>query len=178
MGRPAPVLTDFFSSYLQVVRDRTDEELTREVKDIVRVALSDHREHFKKGELAARVAQAVDVLRNAPEINEDVMRQAVWVGAGQPDDEALKTELDISVNRLIRKKRLAGLSFSPHQESLPKSVRRMIQTQEGIIIEYNTSLEGQAIRKEDAEDGTTRFVVTTKGYNDGVISDRAGRSRR
>lgn len=175
MGRPAPALTDFFLGYLQVVRVRTDEELTREVREVVRLALTDHREHFQRGELAAGVARAVDVLRNAPEINEDVMRQAVWVGAGQPDNEVFRDKLDVSVNRLIRRKKLAGLSFSPHQEGLPRSVRRVVQTQEGITIEYNTSLEGQAIRKEDLETGMTRFIVTTWGYSDGVISDRVRR---
>jgi hypothetical protein len=178
MGRPAPNLTDFFQSYLQVVRDRSDQELTTEVREVVRTALTDHREHFQKGEMAVGIARAIDVLRNASEITEDVMRQAVWVGAGQPDDEAFKSNLEVSVNRLIRKKKLAGLSFTPHQESLPKTVRRRVQTQEGITIEYNTSLEGQAIRKEDLEDGTTRFIVTTRNYSDGVISDRAGRPTR
>jgi hypothetical protein len=178
MGRPAPNLTDFFQSYLQVVRDRSDEELTREVREVVRTALTDHREHFQRGEMAVGVARAVDVLRNSPEITEEVMRQAVWVGAGQPDDETFKAALEVSVNRLIRRKKLAGLSFAPHQEGLPRSVRRRVQTQEGITIEYNTGLEGQAIRKEDMEDGTTRFIVTTRDYSDGVISDRTGRPTR
>jgi hypothetical protein len=177
MGKPAPNLTDFFQNYLQVVRDRTDEELTREVREVIRTALTDHREHFQRGEMAAGVARAVDVLRNAPEITEDVMRQAVWVGAGQPEDEAFKSALDVSVDRLIRRKKLAGISFAPHQEGLPRSVRRRVQTQEGITIEYNTGLEGQAIRKE-VEDGITRFIVTTRDYSDGVISDRIGRTAR
>src|SRR3546814_16896127 len=36
MGRPAPELTDFFRDYLQITRERNDQELTRDVKEIVR----------------------------------------------------------------------------------------------------------------------------------------------
>lgn len=178
MGRPSPNLTDFFQNYLQVFRERTDQELTTEVREIIRTALMDHREHFQKGEMAAGVARAIDILRTAPEINEDVIRQAVWVGAGQPEDGAFKDKLGVAVDRLVRKKKLMGLSFAPDQSSLPRAVRRRVQTQEGVTIEYNTSLEGQAIRRETLEDGSTRFIVITRDYSDGVISDRGGRTSR
>ncbi len=156
---------------------RSDEALTKEVKDLVRTVLNDYREHFEKGELAAGVARANDVLRSAPEINEEVMKQAVWVGAGQPHDETFKATLDRSVDRIVKKKKLAGLSFAPHQDSLPRSVRRSVKTDEGIVIEYNTVLEGEAIRRTQLEDGTTQFVVTTRGYSDVVLADRVGRAR-
>src|SRR3546814_10254156 len=87
MGRPAPELTDFFRDYLQITRERNDQELTSDVKEIVRLALLDNREFLPKGGVATCVSRATGVLRNAPEINEEVIRQAVWVGAGQPDDE-------------------------------------------------------------------------------------------
>lgn len=178
MGRPAPVLTDFFLNYLQVTRDRSDRDLTSEVKEVVRLALGDNKEYLPRGGLAQCVARAVDVLRDAEEINEDVIRQAVWVGAGQPADDAVKDKLATSTNRLIRKKRLAGLSFAPYQDALPRSVRRSIQTEEGVTLEYNTALEGQAVRRDDLPDGTIQFVVTTRRYTDGVLSERAGRTPR
>src|SRR3546814_9771134 len=50
MGRPAPELTDFFRDYLQITRERNDQELTSDVKEIVRLALLDNREFLPKGD--------------------------------------------------------------------------------------------------------------------------------
>ncbi|ESZ12383.1 hypothetical protein NKH34_28420 [Mesorhizobium sp. M1148] len=175
MGRPAPVLTDFFRDYLQVTRDRNDEELTSDVKEVVRNALSDHKEFLPKGGMATCVSRANGVLRVAPEINEEVIRQAVWVGAGQPTDEETKARFNNSVDRLVRKKKLVGLAFAPASSVLPKAVRRTIMTEEGVRLEYNTALEGQSVVEEKLDDGRTRFVVTTQGYTDDVNSDRTRR---
>lgn len=175
MGRPAPTLTDFFRDYLQVVRDRNDQDLTTDAKDVVRSALTDNREFLPKGGTAACVSRANSVLRNATEINEDVIRQAVWVGAGQPTDD-IKAKFDNSVDRLVRRKKLTGISFSPAISVLPKSLKRTISTQEGVTIEYNTALDGQAVREEKLSDGRTRFIVTTESYTDDVNSGRTRRS--
>lgn len=176
MGRPAPVITDYFRQYLQVARQRSDEELTADVKEVVRSALSDNREFLPAGGLAACVSVANSVLRVAQEINEEVIRHSVWVGAGQPGDEQTKARLDISVDRLVRKKRLTGLAFAPAAGVLPRSVRRTVTTEEGVKLEYNTALEGQSVVEEKLPDGQTRFVVTTRGYRDAVNPDRAGRA--
>jgi len=178
MGRPAPVLTDYFLNYLQAVRERNDQELTTEVKDVVRQTLRDHKEFLPQGGLAISVSRANDVLRAAREINEDVIRQAVWVGAGQPDDDDLKAKLDGAVDRMVRKKKLSGLAFAPSAAALPRAVKRTVTTEEGVRIEYSTSLEGQAVQREDLGDGRTRFVVTTRSYTDDVISERPGRAAR
>ncbi|SER60248.1 hypothetical protein SAMN05216548_12914 [Faunimonas pinastri] len=178
MGRPAPTLTSYFQDYLQVERERNDQDLTREVRDVVRTALQDNKEYLPRGGVAVGLARALDVLRNAPEINEDVVRQAVWVGAGQPEDARVRGTLDTSVNRLVRRRRLEGVAFAPHQEGLPRSVRRQVQTEEGVTLEYNTALEGQAVRREEQPNGETRFVVTTRNYTDGVITERGRRPDR
>lgn len=176
MGRPAPVLTDFFRDYLQVTRERSDQELTSDVKEVVRTALMDNREFLPKGSLATCVSRATGVLRNAPEINEAIIRQAVWVGAGQPADDETRARFDSSVDRLVRRKKLAGLAFAPARAVLPRSVKRTVTTDEGVRLEYNTALEGQTVVEEKLPDGRTRFVVTTEGYTDGVNSDRTGRA--
>lgn len=178
MGRPAPTLTDYFVNYLQVVRERDDQELTTEVKEVVRQTLRDHKEFLPQGGLAASVSRANDILRAAPEINEDVIRQAVWVGAGQPQDEDLRNRLNGAVERMVRKKKLAGVAFAPSPSALPQTVKRTVTTVEGVRLEYNTALEGQAVQREDIGDGRTRFVVTTRSYTDDVIAERAGRAAR
>lgn len=176
MGRPAPVLTEFFGKYLQVMRGRSDEELTRDVKDAVRTALQDNREFLPTGRMAVCVSRANGVLRNAPEINEEVIHQAVWVGAGLPDDEEIRERFKKSVERLIRKKKLTGLTFAPTPAVLPRTVKRTITTNEGVKIEYNTALDGQVVSEEMLDGGGTRFVVTTRGYRDEVGTDRTGRA--
>jgi len=174
MGRPAPILTDFFLNYLQVTRDRNDHQLTSDVKEVVKLALQDNREFLPKGGMATCLSRATQVLRNSPEINEDIIRQAVWVGAGQPADDEVKARFDSSVDRLVRKKKLSGLAFAPAPGVLPQSVKRTVTTEEGVRLEYNTALEGQAVTEEKLADGRTRFVVTTEGYTDDA--DRTGRA--
>ena len=174
-GRPAPVLTEFFRDYLQVTRERSDQELTSDVKEVVRLALMDNREYLPRGGMATCVSRANNVLRNAQEINEDVIRQAVWVGAGQPADDDGKARFNNSVDRLVRKKKLTGLAFAPDPAVLPRTEKRTVTTQEGVRLEYNTALEGQAVVEEKLSDGRTRFVVTTESYTDDVNSNRTGR---
>src|SRR3546814_13651958 len=132
MGRPAPELTDFFRDYLQITRERNDQELTSDVKEIVRLALLDNREFLPKGGVATCVSRATGVLRNAPEINEEVIRQAVWVGAGQPDDDETKAKFDKSVDRLVRKKKLTGVGFAPAPAILPRPVTRTVHNEDRI----------------------------------------------
>lgn len=178
MGRPAPLLTEYFKDYLQVVRDRTDEQLTSDVKEAVRIALSDNKEYLPRGGLAGCVSRANDVLRNSPELNEDVIRQAVWVGAGQPEDETIRARLEQSIDRLVRKKKLSGIAFAPSAAQLPRSVKRTVTTTEGVRIEYNTALAGQAVVEQELGDGRVQFVITTESYTDGVDADRIGRTAR
>lgn len=177
MGRPAPALTDYFQDYLQVERSRDDRDLTLEVKELIRTALKDHKEFLTDG-MAVSVSRGFEVLRTASEVNEEVIKQAVWVGAGQPDDTDIQNKLNAAVDRLVKRKRLSGLSFAPQQEALRRSIRLKVTTEEGVTIEYDKGLEGQAVVKEDLGDGTTRFVVTTKEYKDDVIPDRPGRTAR
>ncbi|CAB4325007.1 nucleoid-associated protein [Brucella sp. 191011898] len=178
MGRPAPIVTDFFRKYLQVKRERDDDELTGDVKDVVKTALHDNREFLPKTHFAACVSQANAVLRNAPEINESVIQQAVWVGAGQPEAEEIVERFTKSVERLIRRKKLEGISFAPSRSVLPRSVKRTITTTEGVKIEYNTALEGQTVVIEDMGAGSTRFVITTQGYTDDVNTSKDRRTTR
>lgn len=175
MGRPTPELTDYFAQYLQVVRDRSDGELTTAVKEVVRTSLEDNREFLPAGGVAPAVSRALEVLRNTDTVNEEVINQAVWVGAGQPADDEVKEHLKKSVGRLVKRKRLAGVSFPPDGSQLGRPVTRRIRTEEGVTIEYNTGLEGEAVRKVDTPDGTTQFIVTTRKFTDAVLSEKSGR---
>jgi hypothetical protein len=177
MGRPAPQLTDYFIRYLQVVRDRTDGELTAAVKDVVRTALEAHRELLPSGGVAPAVSRALDVLRSTEAVTEDVVNHAVWMGAGQPTDDQLRESLKKSVGREVKRKRLAGLAFPPDTAQLSKPITRVVRTQEGVTIQYNTRLEGQAVKKTELPDGEIQFLITTRKYSDAVLSEGSGRSR-
>jgi hypothetical protein len=178
MGRPSPLLTKFFIDYLQLVRDRSDQELTIGVRDVVRTALHDHREFLPPGGLAMGVSRAFDVLRAAPAINESVIKQAVWAGAGQPSEEETQGILNAGVGRLLRRNKLEGVEFPPDQSSLPRAVRRRVRTDEGVTIEYSTGLEGQAVRRVEQSDGSTQFIITTRAFKDDIIPDKVGTNRR
>lgn len=175
MGRPSPELTDYFIRYLQVTRDRSDAELTNAVKEVVRTALHDHREFLPAGGIAAAVHRAFQVLRTAEALTEDVINHAVWMGAGQPENTSKREELQTSVGRLIKRKRLAGISFAPDDSQLGRPVTRKVRTEEGVTIEYNTGLEGGAVQKLEQADGTTQFIITTRNFSDAILSESVSR---
>jgi hypothetical protein len=172
MSKPSPLLTEFFKNYLQVERDRDDDQLTTDAKDAVRKALIDSKALLPIGGLAVCVSRANNVLRDALQISEEVIRQAVWVGAGQPENIEAKEQLEKAANRNLAKLKLTGLQFAPARAALPRSVRRTVTTEEGVRLEYNTALQGQAVQIEELQDGQTRFIVTTRSYKDDVQSDR------
>lgn len=175
MGRPTPELTDYFISYLQVTRDRTDGELTNAVKEVVKTTLEDHREILPPGGVAPAVSRALEVLRNTETITEEVVNHAVWMGAGQPADQQVRNALSQSVGRLVKRKKLGGVTFPPDNSQLGRPITRVVRTEEGVTIQYNTGLEGQAVRKVDMPDGATQFIVTTRKYTDAIASERPGR---
>lgn len=175
-GKPSPTLTDFFRSFLQVTRERSDHDLTKEAKEIVRQVLTDNKELLPKGGLALGVSRANGVLRSAPQIDEQILRQAVWVGAGQPTDDETRSRLDSSVDRQVRRKKLTGVAFATDTTVLPQAVKRTINTHEGVRIEYNTALEGAAVVEKALPDGRVQFVVTTESYTDDVNPERSRRT--
>lgn len=175
MGRPAPELTDYFVQFLQVIRDRTDGELTIAVKDLVRTTLEDHREYLPSGGVAHAVSRALNVLRNSETVTEDVINHAVWVGAGQPADDAVRDTLKKSVGRMVKRRRLDGIAFPPDGSQLGRPLTRRVRTEEGVTIEYGTSLEGQAVRRVDSPDGEIQFIVTTRKYTDAVLPEKSSR---
>jgi len=177
MGRPSPQLTEYFAQYLDVVRDRSDNELTAAIKEVVRTALEDHRERLPPGGVASAVSRAFEVLRNSEAITEDVVNHAVWSGAGQPGDEQSREALKKSVDRLVKRKRLSGVAFPPDATQLGKPVTRVVRTDEGVTIQYNTGLEGHAVRKVELPNGEHQFIITTKRYTDGTLAEGAGRRR-
>jgi hypothetical protein len=172
MGRPAPLLTDFFQNYLQVKRDRDDEQLTRDAKDVVRKSLQDNIEILPRGGFAASLSRANSVLRDAQQINETVINQAVWVGAGQPEDPEYVQKLEKAAAKHLTKARLTGINFAPARAALPRALKRTVTTDEGVRLEYSTDLVGQAVVVEGLPDGRTRFIVTTRNYRDDVQPDR------
>lgn len=175
MGRPTPQLTDYFINYLQVVRDRTDGELTLAVKEVIRTALQDHRDFLPPGGMAPAVSRALEILRSTEIITEDVVNHAVWMGAGQPEDDKVRDSLKKSVNRHVKLKRLTGITFPPDGSQLGRPVTRLVKTIEGVTIQYKTGLEGQAVQTVKLSDGATQFIVTTRSYTDAVLPESSSR---
>jgi 37-kD nucleoid-associated bacterial protein len=176
MGRPSPLLTDFFQNYLDVTRDRDDAQLTTDGKEVVRRALQENANLLPQGGLAASVSRANNVLRDADQINERVITQAVWVGAGQPEAPETREQFEKSANKFLAKGKMGGLAFAPARAVLPRALRRTVTTEEGVRLEYNTALQGQAVVIQDLPDGQTRFIVTTRNYKDDVQPDRVRRT--
>jgi hypothetical protein len=176
MGRPQPVLTDYFAQFLQVERERTDAELTDTVIEVVRTALKDNREYLPPGGVAQAFSRAMGVLRVAQSVTEDIITHAVLTGAGEPDNEEVRDHFQKSVGRLVKRKKLSGVSFPPDKGHLGKPVTRIVTTEEGVRLEYNTGLEGEAVKITTLDDGRHQFTITTKKYRDATVAEKSSRA--
>lgn len=172
MSRRKPDLTDFFQRYLEASRARDDEELTRGARNVVQETLRDTKEQHGQA-VPQAVARANEVLRNAPVITEDVIRNAVWAGAGHPDDAQVREALDRATGRHITRNKLGDCEFNTARQALPRSLKKRILTAEGVTIEYDTTLDGGAVRQQQLEDGRTIFVIETLEFSQDVLPVRA-----
>lgn len=177
VGRPSPNLTEYFQHYLEVHRDRSDDELTKLAKNTVRDSLSDIRGSIP-GPFASAVSRGYQVLRAAEAITEDVIVQAAWVGAGQPGGDEPRAKLNKAVERHLKKNKLVGIQFRADTNVLRPSLKRKIMTDEGVSIEYDTALDNESVVQECQLDGTTTFIIKTKGFRDDVSAEKLGRSPR
>ena len=175
MSRRKPDLTDYFQRYLEVKRSRSDEELTKEARGVVTEALRASKDHHGQP-IPQGVARGIAVLRDAPTITEEVIRNAVWAGAGHPDDDAVRNEINRITQREISRRRLSECEFPTERRALPRAVKRRIKTVEGVSIEFDSDLEGRVVQMAHADGTTTITIETQEITQDDVVPQPPGRA--
>ena len=150
-------ITDYFARFLNVRRTRSDEELNRNLLEVVRNTL---RAILPKEDVLAGFETATAALRNRAMITEEAIREALFVGSGSPMDETEAARLDRETTRQLGQEALAGVAFTPSPDILAKKPRRRLETVEGVQVSYPGSEENRAVTIERLGDGW-RIVVTT-----------------
>ncbi len=173
----APNLTDYFMKFLEVERDRSDEELNRSVNEGLRQVLNDTRDLLPGKDVGLALAMAKDILRNRQLIDEEAIAEAVFTAAGNPEGEDERKLIQRAINSQVKRQKLTGLSFKPDAQVLRRSQRRRLRTAEGVVLEYPTDLENASVKRTVHADGSATFVIETKRVEDDqIVRERAGAS--
>lgn len=170
----SPDLTDYFQKFLEVVRDRDTKELSDRLSEVLRSTLQKCKAHLPNQDVPAALSATKDFLRGRENVDDDGIREALFVAAGRPAEEA-RVEIDKVLTKQLKEKKLAGVSFRPDPATLRRAPRRKIQTAEGVLLVYPGEQENRAVKREKTEDGGwTITIKTTEGLVvDGTLADRS-----
>lgn len=175
----APAITDFFTAFLSVTRNRDDIELNREalaaVNELVRQAPEGT---WPKGKVQA-IRAIRKILRDSPHISENVVFQAALVAAGRPDQQESIDELRKLGERVWRRRKLRGLEFAPDSNVFQVAQRRVIRTVERIQLSYPDELTGVRVVTDTLGDGSTKITILTEQIEVNEIdNEKLGELRR
>ena len=169
----APDLTDYFQKFLEVVRDRDTNELSQRLNEVLRATLQNCKLLLPAQDVPAALAATKSHLRGRANVDDDAIREAIFVAADRSDDEA-RAELDKVLTRQLRDKKLAGVRFKPDPRTLARPARRKLRTVEGVTLEYPGEQEDRAVARAPAADGGWTITIKTrqKLVEDVVLPDR------
>lgn len=156
-----PDITDFFTAFLDVHRNRDDIELNRQVSSAVTEVLKAHKELLPNQDVSEAIGIARERLRTASSINDGIVLDAILVAAGRPQSEEIREMLEGAIIRAMKRKRVSGLEITPDQNVLKRSVRRKIITREGIRLDYPQSLEGVRVNTLHQPNGSATITIQT-----------------
>jgi hypothetical protein len=169
----APDITDFFSGFLGVARNRDDVELNRDAL----AAIGELVKQAPEGTWPEGNAQAIrsmrQALRDSAQISEEVALQAVLVAAGRPTQEDHVEALRLLTERAWRRRRLRGLQFPPDPVVLRVAQRRRIRTIERIQLSYPDELTGVRVVTDALADGSTRITIVTAQIESNEIDNES-----
>lgn len=176
LGR-APDLAVYFAKFLGVQRDRSDTELSQAAAEALRIALLDLVPHLPGGDVAGALARAKEALRDRPLVDDNALKEVVLTAAGNPQEDAVISEIGIKVERAARQKRLSGLTFRPDRNVLRRAHRTRLQTHEGVVIDYPADLLGtRVVRNQNPDGGETITITTERRVNATALRDTPSRA--
>jgi len=172
----APDLTDYFRAFLRVARERTDHELCQGVTSVLRQTFQRCRRLLPGENVPAAYRVAQDHLRGRQRVDDDAVREAVFVAAGRPTDESVLVELDRVREREMQRHRLTGLEFAPDLAVFRAAPRRRMRTVEGVLIEFPGAEEDRSVTHVRGPDGSE--VITVRSREPLVENDIVGQRTR
>ncbi|WP_296246385.1 nucleoid-associated protein [uncultured Stenotrophomonas sp.] len=173
--RPSPEIADYFATFLDVERTRSDDELNRLLVEALRKTFLDCQAVLPNQDAASALQQAKAVLRDRQRIDEDAIVEAVLAAAGHPADEQTQTLLRRRTAQKLRMQRLTGLEFPPNRQVLRKPPLRKLRTTEGVTVTYPDEADAVTVRRERNLDGEGEVItiITDRIVEDTVVPDRA-----
>lgn len=160
MGK-APDLTHYFVTFLDAYRDRHSDELSETLNEALRAALTECKPLVPGLNVADAVAHAKSTLHRRDQVDDDAIREAIHVATGRPVDEQVRSAVEKSVNKALRKVNLEGLTFQPNARFFRTRPRHKVTTQENVVIEYPGELEGHSVTRERRPEGGWTITVRT-----------------
>lgn len=158
----APDLTGYFKRFLTVERNRTDTELSDDLIAAVRETLVANRASLPQEDVAGALREVRRNLAARAEVDNNAVRESIIVAAGDLP-EARLADIDASLSKSLKAKKLGGVTFKPDPEKLTKSARVRLRTAEDVIVVYPHDQEGITVERSfDKEAGATKIVVTTQ----------------
>lgn len=172
--KPSPEIGDYFSTFLDVSRALSDEDLNKKTIEVLRTTLTACKELLPEQDVASAFRRAQGVLRDRQEINEAAIIDAILAAAGNPEAEEARSEIQSTTRRRIRAAKLEGLEFRPDRKILRRPPLRKVRTTEGVTLTYPDDAEGITVRRERLAAGAERFTIETACVTeDKIVRDSA-----
>ncbi|WP_292394248.1 nucleoid-associated protein [Mesorhizobium sp.] len=177
--KPGADIGDYFASYLHVMRTRTDDELNREVVNVLRNTLAERKEDLPQRDAARALKHAQAHLHDRTMVDEGSIRDAILAAAGNPEDEKTISRFDQSLRRKLKSSKLEGLSFAPNRKILKKPGLRQLRTTEGVLIVYPDDASAATVSREKLDgSGEVITIHTKKVTDDRIVPENARLSAR
>lgn len=155
-----PVLGDYYQAFLGVIERQQDSVLTRSTDQAVRKwAKYIPQDQLPPGEdLNTYRGRALNYLRDNDTFDTDTFLDTVV----RDENPERKVALVRSLRDALEEAGIAGQTFRPRPDSLPKAQRKHIyETSEGITISYEGTPEQVGMLIENLDGGRSRVTIET-----------------
>lgn len=156
-----PELSEYFKAFLGVVERQQDSMLTKSAYHAVRKWAQDiPKEQLPPGEdLNTYRGRALNYLSDHDTFDTDGFLDAVV----RDEDADRKAQHVQSLRNALAEAGVAGQSFRPKPDSLPKPQRRQIyETLEGVTITYEGTREAVGMCIDELDNGRSRITIETR----------------
>ncbi len=173
----APDLTDYFQKFLEVTRDRDNEELSARLIEVLKNTLRECKQHLPRKDLKSALQTARDSLAGRDEVDEDAIGEAIFLAAGRPE-ENIRVDFEKALARQLKSSKLTGVTFKPDPKVLKRSPRLRVRTAEDVLVEYPGDQENRSVKRaEDGKGGWIITITTAKELIEDDIADKKARGK-
>ncbi|WP_209691882.1 nucleoid-associated protein [Agrobacterium tumefaciens] len=158
---PGLDIAEYFSQFLHVKRNRSDEELTKTVRGILLDTLTQISEHLPDGGVAQAFRRAQATLRDRSLVTSAAISEAIIAAADGIGDENLTADVLNRVSRKLRSANLDGLEFPPDRSVLQKPSLRRLKTKEGVTVLYPDDVDRSVIELQRLPGGGEVITIRT-----------------